>query len=184
MKRPRSGGHAPAMTLVEVLVALAITSMLTAAAFVVLRNMTKARQHMEEAGRALLIRAPLRGVVAADLAGATGYKATPRGFILKSMSCLQEQTLERRNLPVEVEYTIVDLARHPVLVRIQRPLTGGEPFREAICLAQGVRLDTAAPQEPTEGEWQPLRGEVKVSVDLVPTQPEAEVVAVHLGEGA
>ncbi len=113
--------HPKALTLIEIMVTLAIVSILTVGALSAVSGMTRSETAQAAGHRHAVIVSSLRNLIEADILHATDYETTPEGFVLQTMVLLDHVTMRRRHLPVAVEYQIRLIGERSWLVRIQRP---------------------------------------------------------------
>ena len=114
----RSG---PAMTLVEMVVAMAIMALLAVACMHVTTRMAQAQRAAEHHQNDTVWDAALREAVAADLLQASHVRLTPDGFEVRTLSHLDGRTMAMRHLPVTVAWEVHRTdGGTPLLVRTQR----------------------------------------------------------------
>lgn len=157
------------LTLIEIMVTLAIVSILVVAAMAVTVRMGRIERAVvagpdHRAAR----RERIADVLAMDLTHAERYGqlANEPGFVLITRACLEPGSLELSHLPVTVTYTIFQAAGQPWLARAQRS-AGRQPVRELLC--QGVRdlfLTVQVEQPAAAGRTRPVPETVNVVVDF------------------
>ena len=110
-----------ALTLIEIMVTLAIVSILTVGALSAVSGMTRSETAKAASHSHTVFLSSLRNLIEADILHATDYETTPDGFVVQTMVLLDETTMRRRHLPVAIEYQIRLIGEQSWLVRIQRP---------------------------------------------------------------
>ena len=125
--RTRSG-----MTLIELVLALTISTMLTVAAMGVVANLARAQSAQKRAADAASLRTRLHSLLAADLRHAERYRALDDGFEFSSAAALDPEVLEVRHLKSTVSYTVLEVGPESWLVRRQQSDAYGF-FTELVC---------------------------------------------------
>ena len=157
------------LTLVELMVTLAIVSILAVAALTVVTDLRRVEGMESRRQAEATALAPLGELIEWDVAHATHYRPAPGRVLLETQASLDATTLERRHLPATVEYTLREVGPRRWLVRIQRPQASGAALAELVARdVGGVRIELvdpppdAAPANPDE--WQPLSAVVAITV--------------------
>lgn len=156
-------------TLIEIMVTLAIVSILMVAAMAVTVRLGRIEQASADGPDHRTIRRErIAGVLAMDLTHAERYGqlANAPGFVLLTRAYLDPDSLELSHLPATVTYSIVIVADQPWLQRTQR-FADRQPMRELLC--RGVRdifLAVQVGQLPPAGQTRPAPETVNVVVDF------------------
>lgn len=159
-----------ALTLVELMAALAIASMLTVATFSTVGSLLRARK----VGEGALDRSPQsaawRPVLSRDLLNATEYTATGAGFALRTHAWLDRRTLDSACLDSSVAYEVRRVGERNWLVRTQRSQFGGD-FADIVCPdVASIRLaapsDAAAPGAGTDEAFLAMQGPMLVTLQF------------------
>ncbi|MCK4601613.1 MAG: prepilin-type N-terminal cleavage/methylation domain-containing protein [Phycisphaerae bacterium] len=160
------------MTLIELLAALAIASMLAIAALAVATNLSRAEaigRRQEQAGS---IRDQLRHLLAADVAHARRARAAEGGFELQTRCRLAPETLELGHAACVVRYQVASVGGSSWLLRRQRDPDGAS-LTELVCGdANSIRL--VVDGKPAARQWKALPFDVPVSVIVQQAQGSLE----------
>jgi len=164
------------LTLVELMVTLAIVAMTAVAALAVVTDLSRVEGMERHRQQEVTWLAPVRDLLASDLAHATQYRVSEGGFVLRAQASLDAATLEQRHLPAAVQYVVRRIGARPWLMRFERPETAGNDMAELVCpgvrglLLEPVPQDAAtpaaaAPAAPTGPDaWQNVPAAVVVTV--------------------
>lgn len=164
---------ASGLTLVELIVAMAIVSMLLATAMFVLGKLSRSSQVQTGRHDKTLIDRPLRDLLSSDLSQATHYRKTASGFQLKSSSLLDAGTLEPHHWGAVIEYRAAQVGGHACLLRRQVPVGPEKSLDELVCVGPTAIALEAAPdasgpapatQNAQDTTWQPMPGTAAVTV--------------------
>lgn len=168
------------LTLVELLVALAVASLL---AFAALRA-TTALWRSQAAAEPLTAQqdnlAGLDRLLAAELIHADRYRNVPGGFELQSRAELEEKTLDRRHLPSLVRYEVRTVGQSSWLVRTQTRDQAGKPTVELVYPdVTAVSLHPAGSVEKPLPQWQAVPEHAGVTVDVAGQQKREFVYRIR-----
>ena len=153
-----------ALTLVELLATLAITSLLLTAALRVSTHLARAEVLSRHARKDRWSEARLRDLVTRDVAGAAAYQEGRDGLVLWTTACLDSKTLELEHLPAKVTYGVRAVGGRPWLVRRQES-EWHPPLTELVGRGvRAVRLRAKDEDAPSAGERKALPVAVKVTV--------------------
>jgi prepilin-type N-terminal cleavage/methylation domain-containing protein len=119
------------MTLIEVMLTLAIVSILTVAALRVTVNISRAHGLERAQDSALTLESRLDELLRMDVVHADGCRQLDDGFELRSLSAIDYDSLRLAHLPVTIKYEIRQIAGLSWLVRRQR--YQGKMFNELVC---------------------------------------------------
>jgi len=160
----RSGPHR-GMTLIEMMMALAIVGLLTAAALTVATNLSRSRRLDATRTTDAAVAESIGGLLAADIRNATAYHLQAGGIELQARASLDAETFEMRHLPVTVIYEIREIADARWLVRRQQA-DGKDVLSELVCRdAAAVTLRPIdGDSKRSSGTWRPLPACVEVAV--------------------
>jgi prepilin-type N-terminal cleavage/methylation domain-containing protein len=122
-----------ALTLIELVAALAIVAMLMAAAVSVVAGLSRAERRDQARYESDYLAEPLARLLTGDLLQATQFEKTKEGYRLRTADCIDGRTLERKHLPCRVEYRVQRIGPRRWLVRDQQPQTLGQDSRELVC---------------------------------------------------
>lgn len=178
-RRPR------AMTLIELVLALAIASMVSLAAMGVVVNLSRSREVQRREADAVTARQQLEGLMEADLQHAERYRLTKAGIEFQSAALIDPETLETRHLDCTIAYQVIEIGLDSWLVRRQQSV-GQDAFTELVCegvigigLASrddnGVSPDVASPRN-ARSDW----AAVPRRLDLVVEMESAEQPRIEL----
>lgn len=128
------------MTLIEVLAALAIVSMLTVAALRVATRLSRTGAFIRRRAEASALEIGLENLFASDILHADRYVNTGEGLSLETHASLEAGTLEVRHIPGRVTYEVRTIDGRKWLVRVQQ-VGDGPRHAELICAGvSGVNL--------------------------------------------
>jgi len=152
------------LTLVEVTVALAITSLLMVTALATLVNVSRAEAANQGRVDATETRLVVQRLLARDLAHARSWQATSGGFTIMTEAALDADTLELTHQSAEVSYQTRQLGPHSYLLRTQKG--PGKPLTELVSPGvTGIALHVVAVAQPGgKADVQALPPAVKISV--------------------
>ena len=156
-----------AMTLIEMMVALAIVSMLTVTALAVASSLSRGQDVDRRRLRASALEVNLQAVLSADLAHASHYRNTGKGFALRMRAALDADTLELRHLPATTTYEIRIIEGRRWLARRQES-PDKTVLVEWVCTgAEAIRFGSGGSNEqPGEKDWSLVPGTATVTVDF------------------
>jgi prepilin-type N-terminal cleavage/methylation domain-containing protein len=121
------------LTLVELMTALAISSLMMVAALSAMSSLIRVRTfELKDVQRSPLA-APWRPVVSMDLMNATECQSSPQGFSLRTHAWLGRTSLDPRHLEAIVSYDVRSIAGRSWLVRTQESSFEGGTFTELVC---------------------------------------------------
>ena len=155
----------PGLTLVELLGALAVMTLLTAAAVNTTLAITRALPASVREHETAALRASLEAVLEADVVNADKYRLEGGALWLETQNLLEGEGLEGRRLPAVVTYRIINIQGRPWLVRGQT--AGMEPQTgELVC--RGVRaIGLADGDDPDRGDrWRRIPAEPVIVIDF------------------
>jgi prepilin-type N-terminal cleavage/methylation domain-containing protein len=190
---PRGGrAHSPpGFTLVELLAATALSTVLMLAVLQVLGTLGRSRSMMEkQAAAAAPWREDLTEMLRRDLGGATGVRYAPNGIVLAGHAALRPGSLAPTDEPVTVTYGLAEIHGRNWLYRRQVGRAGvsgaGEPWTELLCPdVAGFEVSPAGalvPVDPKGGdksELQPLPAAASVRVMLADGSVIEQVLALR-----
>ena len=144
------------MTLVELLAALAIASVVLVAALTVTATLTRAEAAAKQGSERSSILEGLRRVLAMDLAHAERSRSDKTGFSLQTHAAL-DGALEVTHVPAEVAYRVVDTGGRRWLVRSQQALGGKQQSELLAANVEGIELLTGITSaNVSDSSWRPL----------------------------
>jgi prepilin-type N-terminal cleavage/methylation domain-containing protein len=160
-----------ALTLVELMATLAIVSLLTAAAMLVVGSLTHAQVREQAQHDEALLATGLWDALTADILHADRYAVTAAGFALETQSCLDPETMEQEHLPGRVEYAVREVGPRRWLLRIQEPEGRQENGLTELVCSQVASVAIApaetgqtAPDGDMKTGWQAMPDAVAVTV--------------------
>lgn len=133
------------LTLVEMMVTLAITAILAAAALHLLTGLARHANTLNAAVTELPKphQATLSRLLEADLLQARRLRTIKNGFQLQTLCCLNPQTMDAEHRPVVISYKVQQLGRRKWLLRTQEA-DGLKPWSEkVICDVTSVDLKSS-----------------------------------------
>jgi prepilin-type N-terminal cleavage/methylation domain-containing protein len=165
LAHPRRRGRI-GLTLVELMVALAITGLLAGATLTVVARLS-ADQAIDAAQAPR--EEPVARLVRMDLAHSRRFRPTERGFDVQTYACLDARTGELSFLPVEVAYEVRAEGPARVLVRTQRGPGAAVHTRLAGFGIEGIGIRKAglAPRASGAGPWRPTGATMVVEYQRV-----------------
>jgi len=170
-----------AFTLIELMLTLAIVSLLTLAALKVAAATSRDVRSLQKAADAPGLAPGLMELISRDLMHAHKLRKTASGFALQTHVCLDPKTFELRHMPAEVEYEVRKVGQRSLLVRRQR-LQDQKETRELVCCNVSAIGIQSAPNGAAGGDdWQPATEAVTVSAVLGTTgmEPQEMVFTVR-----
>jgi len=160
-----------AMTLVEMVVALAIMALLAVACMHVTTHMAQAQRAAESRRNDSVWDAALREALAADLLQASHVRPTADGFQVRTLAHLDGRTMAMKHLPVTVAWEVHRTeGGTPLLVRTQRVEDADDAASRAgrtdlACAAvTRVALVPADAARKLQSTWQEMPESVTVEV--------------------
>lgn len=129
----RQAKHNRALTLIELVVSLAIVSMLMVAVMTVIGGLSRSERRDQAQHEGNRLASPLRDILANDLVHATQFTSTPDGCQLRTYAAIDPATMERNHRPVGIEYLVQIIAQRRWLVRVQHDENGGPDVRQLVC---------------------------------------------------
>lgn len=162
----RRGQRGPAaLTLVEVVAALAVTALLAAGAATATRALVRTRSAVVEPARRDRLAGDLRRLLELDLANARRYRCRDSALELEGLTALEGDRLRLAHRPATVAYRPVLEQDAWYLVRVQR--TGsGEPTAGLVLRgARSIELRMACQKEQPR-DWQVLPDAAAVRVEM------------------
>jgi Tfp pilus assembly protein PilW len=164
LNRPATAG----LTLVEVVVAMSIVTVLTFAALRMIGSMSRSQKAHERSWQDSAGRDPIAAVMSADLWHATHYRVTPASFVTRNLSSLDPVTLDQHFLPAQVEYAIQRVAARQWLVRTQHPRVADQAsLIDLVCPdVQAVTLESSGPPAEADGPWQVVGDTIAIQVQF------------------
>ncbi len=163
------------MTLIEVLAALAIVSMLTVAALRVATRLSRTGAFIRRRGEASALEIGLENLLASDILHADRYVNTRGGLSLETHASLEAATLEVRHIPGRVTYEVRTIDGRMWLVRVQQ-VGNGPQHAELICAGvSGVNLIGGGKRSFAGGRaaWRAAPSPTMVRVQFAdPARPE------------
>lgn len=136
-------------TLIEIVVALAISAMLAIAAMGVVAGLARSERAQGRSRSRESLEAGMRGLLARDIRQADQYRTTQDGIELHTWQALDPATLDGLHLESVVGYKVAETSRHMWLVREQKSEIGGN-LTELVCRGvTAVRLDASVTDNTT-----------------------------------
>jgi len=171
------------LTLVELLAALAVATIVTVAAM----NVTARLAHSAAAEQARheqqSIDVPLRELLTAELTQAYEVQLVETGFTVRTPSTVDSGSMRRQQLPGRVTLAVQKIGDRNWLVRTQQPSTAGEPSMELVCSnVASVNVRSAVPYSfkkalpETKPLWMVLPPAVIATVTFDDNRPEMTFV--------
>lgn len=151
-----------AMTLVEVMAALVIVSLLAAATLAVTVSLSRSEAALAPTNRNQQLQDSLQGLLQRELLHAQRFRNTQAGFEIQSLASLDERNLECRHLSSVVGYEVRICGGEPWLIRTQKT-DQGKPTAELIC--QGVRAISLVDSGTNSGKWQAMPETTTAKID-------------------
>lgn len=170
-----------AFTLIELMLTLAIVSLLTLAALKVAAATSRDARSLQKAADAPGLAPRLMELIQRDLMHAHKLRKTASGFALQTHVCLDPKTFELRHMPAEVEYEVRKVGQRCLLFRRQR-LQDQKETRELVCCdVNAVGIQSAANRPAGGDDWQAAPDAVTVSAVLgaTGTAPQELVFTVR-----
>lgn len=122
-----------ALTLIELVAALAIVGMLMTAAFAAIGGLSRAEaREQTQADKSAAI-TPLLDLLRSDLFHASSLEKIDSGYTLQTCAYIDERNQEFRHLPCQVRYSIRQIGSRRWLIRTQRPQTLDEESSQLAC---------------------------------------------------
>ncbi|MCY2929862.1 MAG: prepilin-type N-terminal cleavage/methylation domain-containing protein [Planctomycetota bacterium] len=155
----------PGLTLVELLAALAVMTLLTVAAVNTTLAITRALPASVRAHAAAARRAALEALLEADVVNADKYRLEGGALWLETQNLLDGESLEGRRRPAVVTYRIINIQGRPWLVRGQ---TAGMDPQTGELVCPGVRgIDLLDADDPDRGDrWRRIPAEPVIVIDF------------------
>ena len=145
-----------ALTLVEMLAAVAIVGLLSAAALRVTGNLARTGSNVQARTDINALTAGLENLLSGDIAGALKYRNTPDGLELQTMCVLDDKDLEIRHLPATVGYRVERIGNDNGLIRTQY-IEGRKKTARLVCKGVSqVSLATTAGSAGRSGKWKSM----------------------------
>lgn len=165
MKKP-SG-----LTLIELIAALAIVSLLMAVALRVATQLARRQDALQRPGGGSGLRERLGAVLEADFVHARRYRSGPSGLAVMTQASLDGRTMAMEHLPTEVTYLVRKIGSISWLLRRQKLPRGGS-FTEAVCSGvRDIRIASAdGARAPSPDQWKMLPAAVNVTVGFQDTR--------------
>lgn len=164
------------LTLTELMVAMALTGVLAAAALRVAGGLLRSSKPGRNASQRSVVENDLRSVLALDIAHAERYRPDKAGLYVKTRSRLSSDTLELRHLPTRVSYSVRKVGERHWLIRTQHGASG-EQRTDLVC--SGVRsvrmVERPAGPGPVMGQWKTLDPEAAVRVAFEGDRPDLQL---------
>ena len=136
------------MTLVELLAAMAIASMLCASAVAVATQASRSSILPQQAHEESSLHDQLKALLEADLTHAVKCRTTETGFVLQTYSALDGDSLELSHLPSVVAYEVRKAQPRNVLVRTQQTAYGQKVCQLVCSCVAAVGLEGAGEAGP------------------------------------
>lgn len=160
------------LTLVELMVALAISAMLAGAMLGLVAQLSRGLRTARAAGQDRLRHQGLRRLLETDLASATAYRMGTDRLELRTLVSIDPPSQQLRHLPVEVVWRIdrsdADRLDDPgLLLRVEA--VGGTTTKRTRLVGpdvQRIDLRPAGSNQPGRGDWSALPEEAIVTVEL------------------
>ncbi len=145
-----------ALTLVELMAALAIASMLMVAAMRATVGISRS-QRLIHRQTDPAVRTGIEDLLRVDLLHAQRYRRTSEGFEMQTTASLNPRTYELEHIRSTVTYEVKRIATRSVLVRRQEPEATGKGFSELVCLSvRGITVKAEGSSEGRLGLWKPI----------------------------
>ncbi|MCX5647501.1 MAG: prepilin-type N-terminal cleavage/methylation domain-containing protein [Planctomycetota bacterium] len=155
-----------ALTLVELLAALVITSLLVVAALRVSTHLARAEILTRRTREDSWSEARLRDLVTMDVAHTEAYQEDREGLVLWTSACLEAKTLELEHVPGKVAYRVQTVGNREWLVRSQES-EWHPPVTELV--GRGVKavlLRAKDEDKPSAGERKALPAAATMAVEF------------------
>ncbi len=155
-----------ALTLVEMVVALAIVCLLAVACLQVTVGLARAQRAAEADRNEFTWDSSLEQLLTTDLLQASHVRRTRGGFELRALAQLQGHSMALEHLPVRVGYEVRRAGPTSLLVRTQRRADGRQQS-ELVCCGAGKVSVTAGSSsgKKLSGAWKTMPEAVTVQVD-------------------
>jgi hypothetical protein len=159
----------PALTLVELIVAMAITTLLAVASLQVVTTLARTEKVAQAIGEADYARNSLQRVVTMDLLGAEHFREMTTGsggFALRTRVFLKPGTLAPEQLPSVVMYEVKKAGERSCLVRRQQTLGADETVDLVAVDVRSIRLAGGGDSRADGEGWKELPAAATVTVEF------------------
>lgn len=147
------------LTLVEMMAALAISTLLAVATLSVVQSMLRSESIVRAASPWLGLDAPLRDMLRRDLAQAREYQVAAQRVTFRLTASL-EPNLDQGHLPASIVYEVRRVQDRNWLVRVQRPEVQGAPLGELVAEGvSGIQFEPVIPLKKENGFVNPDPGD-------------------------
>jgi hypothetical protein len=153
-----------ALTLVELVVALAITTMLAVAALQVVSTLARTERVASAAEETDALGSSLRQLLSGDLLNADRTREAGDGFTIRTHTYLAPGGAAPQHLPSLVTYEVRKVGRRSCLFRRQQCLVEPETSELVAAGVQAVRITSTGGN--TVDDWRGLAQVVTVTVDF------------------
>ena len=154
------------LTLVEMLVALVITTLLAVAALRVVTTLARTEKVAQAAGEGDYLRAAIERTLATDILGADHFRETAGGFAVRTRVSLKAGTLAPEHLPSIVTYEVRKVGERQHLVRRQQTLAEAESVDLVAADVRGIRIAVDGEARADAEGWKELTAAAIVTVAL------------------
>ena len=154
------------LTLTELMVALALTGLLAAAALRIAGGLLRGTLSHQDPVPADQVQESVRDLLVMDIVHADRYLPSTKGLELMTRARLSADTLELRHLPTQVSYGTVEIGGRSWLRRTQQ-MPSGDRRTDLVC--SGVRgIAMVLPQSngpPAPGQWRAIDPKAAIRID-------------------
>jgi len=168
------------LTLVEMLVALVITTLLAVAALRVVTTLARTEKVAQAIGEGNYLKNAIERTIAADVLGADHFRetagGTAGGFALRTRLSLKAGTLAPEHLPSIVTYEVRMVGERPCLVRRQQTLAEAESVDLVATDVRGIRIAAEGPSRADAEGWKELTTAATVTVAVGKTDSAEFIV--------
>ena len=154
-----------ALTLVEMLAAIAIVGLLSAAALRVTGNLARTGRNVQTRADDNALTAGLENLLAGDVTGALKYRKASEGLELKTMCILDDKDLEIRHLPATVSYRVQKVGDDNWLIRTQY-IEGRRKTARLVCKGVSkVSLVATVGSAGRSGKWKSMPPQLEIALE-------------------
>ncbi len=164
----------PGLTLVEMMITLAITAMLTAGALRLITRLSQNAAAMESAAMEMPAphEAALARLLEEDLQQARRMRLARHGFELQTVCALNRQSLEVEHRPITVGYQVQQVGQRKWLLRIQQDESSRLWSEKVLCDIQSIEVSTSGgPRASLSSNWGSPGDVVAITLSLVEGPP-------------
>jgi prepilin-type N-terminal cleavage/methylation domain-containing protein len=166
-----------AVTLVEIMIVLAIGSVLLSASLVAVTRITRAQIQESRPAHVGLPREAVQRLVQRDLRHAWRVRSVEGGIAFETLAVLDAQTNRRSNRPATISY-IVPKNKPYRLMRIQQSASHPRPLQSLVCVGVlSIETDRGKP------DWRELSEPIAVTICWEDAPQEPMTFSVGRGKG-